>query len=198
MRTSRFTLRQGRAHERGFVLVTGLVLLITLLILGASLVLSTASEEKIQRNQRDKDIAFSAAEAAMRDAELHISGAYQWPYKRLSPFAFKSDCHDGLCDSTVAQTFQPVDQLDFFDGTGTGDNSVVIGSVTGSPTLKHVSAQPRYMIELVCGQAYGEAPDSKVPQCNQFFFRITVQATGRLSTTRAVIQEIYRDPNVFG
>jgi type IV pilus assembly protein PilX len=196
-----FTVRRRRASEGGFVLVTGLVLLITLLLLGASLVLSTSSEEKIQRNQRDKDVAFAAATAALRDAELHLSGAYQYRYKRWKTNSFTADCSAGWCDSTVAQSFQPVDKLDFFSGSGAGANSIAIGTVTGSPGVSHVSAQPRYMIELVCATITGERPDNgngKVAQCDpNFAFRITAQATGRLSTTRVVLQEIYRDPNVF-
>ncbi|MBK4738077.1 pilus assembly PilX family protein [Noviherbaspirillum pedocola] len=176
--------------QRGVALITALVFLLVLTMVGLSLANSTMSEEKVSRNARDLDIAFAAAEAALRDAELQITGAWQWPYKPVDPLDFTLSCTNGLCDATSAQqqTFQPVDALDFY-GSGTGAASIVIGAVTGSPQISGVRSawQPRYMIEMVC-TTFGSLTGGS---CNKAF-RITAQGRGRLPNSRVVLQEVYR------
>lgn len=174
--------------ERGFVLISALLFMIVLTIIVISIAGTTSVEERVARNFRDRDIAFSAAEAALRDAELHLTGSWQWPYAPVDINAFNSSCTGGLCDSLTAQSWQPVDGLDFFSASGSGANSVRIGAVTGSPAIAGIvtANQPRYMIETLCSQL-GSATAAT---CNRVY-RITAQARGRLDNTRVVLQEIY-------
>jgi type IV pilus assembly protein PilX len=174
--------------QRGFVLVASLMFLIIVTLIGVGMSGTTSNEEKVARNFRDRDIAFAAAEAAMRDAELHLTGAWRWPYTPLNINIFDSSCTAGLCDSMVTQSWQPVDNLDFYGSTSPGSSSVRIGSITGSPVVKGLPTadQPRYMIETVC-TVLGSVTSAT---CNRVY-RITAQARGRLSNTRVVLQEIY-------
>jgi len=55
---------------QGVVLIFSLVFLLVLTMLGVSVVGTTTSEEKMSRNFRDSLVAQSAAEAALRDAEI--------------------------------------------------------------------------------------------------------------------------------
>lgn len=172
--------------QQGFALVAALIFMVLMSFIALGLSSMTSSEEKMARNFRDQDIAFAAAEAALRDAELHLTGAWRWPYSPVSINAFNATCAGGLCDSMVAQAWQPVDAIDFFGSTAQATNSVVIGTVTGSPTLPQLVAQPRYLIEAV-PTALGSL--TAVPQNR--VFRITAQARGRFGNTRVVLQEIY-------
>jgi Tfp pilus assembly protein PilX len=79
-------------RQHGVALITSLIFLVILTMLGLSVVNSTTAEEKMSRNTRDADVAFAAAEAALRDAELHITGAYQWPYNGLKSTDFDTAC----------------------------------------------------------------------------------------------------------
>jgi type IV pilus assembly protein PilX len=175
--------------QRGVALITALIFLIVLSLLGVSVVSSTSSEEKIARNARDYDIAFSAAEAAIRDAEMHIEGSWKWPSVFIDVLEFNDACTNGLCESRAPKTFaQAVDELDFFGAAAPGSNSVELGTVTGSPEIPDVANQPRYMIEMVCdatGHMNGQG-------CPKVVFRITAQGSGRLPNTRAVLQTVYR------
>lgn len=165
-----------RQDQQGFVLLTALAFMIVLTVILLSTVNVSSSDEKIARNSRDKDIAFAAAEAALRDAEIYISGSYQFPYApNASPAQYQN------------QLVTP-EQSDFFN---TSDASYQytrsIGNVTLSPQIKGVNAQPRYLIDIV--QYNGSA-------CNNstFLFRITAQAEGRSADTRAALQEFYCPP----
>ena len=179
-------VRTHARTQRGVMLITALVFLVLLTLLGLAVSRNTTTEEKLARNFRDYDLAFSAAEAALRDAELRINGYYANPASPVSPYGFNSTCSNGLCDATVAQ---PVYSLDFFGGTAPGSNSVALGTITGSPTLTGLTTQPRYLIETVCRTVPGEALSS--PSGCQTIYRITAQGRGRFGSAVVTLQSTY-------
>jgi len=193
-----------RQNQQGFVLLTSLAFLVILTIIVLSTVNVSTSDEKIARNSRDKDIAFAAAEAAMRDAEMYLSGSYVYPYTPVNhppPLAasvasyFLPTCPTALCDLRSTVLTVPIDQLDFINGdtrdSGIAANSVPIGgplgATTGSPIIAGVYAQPRYLIEVI--NNYNLSSSSTIA------FRITAQAVGRSSNTRVTLQELYMPSN---
>lgn len=178
-------IRQA-AGSRGFVLIAALIFMILMTLIGLSVANSTTVEERMARNFRDQDVAFSAAEAALRDAKLHLSGAWQWPYAPVSLTAFAADCTNGLCESIyTSRAAQPIDTVDFYGATAPGANSRIFGAVTSTTAISGVAAQPRYMIEVVCTNKLTDPPCDMV-------YRVTAQAQGRFASTRVVLQEIYR------
>jgi type IV pilus assembly protein PilX len=68
-------LRIGAREQRGFSLIVSLMMLIVIIILGISGSQMSVNEERGARNNRDRQIAFQAAEAALKDAEYEIYGA---------------------------------------------------------------------------------------------------------------------------
>ncbi len=58
--------------ERGFSLIVALMMLIVIIILGVSGSQMAINEERGARNDRDRQLAFQAAEAALKDAETEI------------------------------------------------------------------------------------------------------------------------------
>ena len=62
-------------RQTGAVLVISLVFLVVLTMLGLGMFFSTNSEEKMARNFRDKEIALQAAEAALNEAKMLITGS---------------------------------------------------------------------------------------------------------------------------
>jgi len=174
-------------RQQGFVLLTALVFMIVLTVILLSTVNISTSDEKIARNSRDKDVAFAAAEAAMRDAELYISGSYLFPYTpNNNPSAYQS--------ALLAPELS-----DFFNtGNANYPYTCAIGAngpgctpannnITRAPQISGVNAQPRYLIDIV--KYNGTA-------CNNtsYLFRITVQGEGRSADTRVTLQEFYCPP----
>jgi type IV pilus assembly protein PilX len=59
-------------RDAGFSLIVSLMMLIVIIILGVSGAQMSINEERGARNDRDRQIAFQAAEAALKDAEYEI------------------------------------------------------------------------------------------------------------------------------
>lgn len=62
----------GRRSATGFALVTALMFLTVLTILGLSSMQGSVQQERMAGNQRDRNVAFQAAELALRDAERDL------------------------------------------------------------------------------------------------------------------------------
>ncbi len=95
-------------HQAGVVLVIGLIILLVLTLIGVSGMQNTSLEEKMAGNLRDRNLAFQAAEAAMRDAEADIRNTAKTALPRIQGVSdFTLDCgastattdDDGLCYS---------------------------------------------------------------------------------------------------
>ncbi len=152
------------------------------------------------RNFRDNDLAFQAAEAAMRDAEIRIAGSYKFPATPLNLLDFDSVCTNGLCDPTAAAcpsadaTCVPGvnDRVDRrFDIAGSA-KSIELGTLVDAgsnqtPQVSGVADQPRYMVEALPTQFPGESASGPP----KVLFRVTALGFGRSDTTRVLLQETF-------
>lgn len=175
-----------KQKQQGYTLVLALGFMVFLTLIVLSMVNITNSDEKIARNSRDKDIAFAAAEAAMRDAEMYLTGSYQFPYTPVLDIDFSDQCTNALCDFREAASPPNIAQRNFYNpGDTIGNKSMRIGTVTLSPTVTGLPAanQPRYLIETV----WRNDPGKSYP----FEYRITVQSRGISPDTMVVLQELY-------
>jgi type IV pilus assembly protein PilX len=59
-------------QQTGAVLIIGLFILVVITLIGISAIQTTTLEEKMTGNMRDHDLAFQAAESALRDAEINL------------------------------------------------------------------------------------------------------------------------------
>lgn len=180
-------------RERGVTLVIALIFMVALTLLGVGMVRSTTSDERMGANTRDYDIAFAAAEAAMRDAEIRIDGTYLAPKAMLGINNYPtsgSTCGTGtgtasqigICQSDTNNTplVKPLGTAyDLEDLT----HAAVIGTLTGTATLPAVAAQPRYYIESIqVSTSTGSSPNG---------YRITSKGYGVRSSTQVILQEVY-------
>ena len=183
-------------QQRGVVLVFSLVFLLILTMLGVSVVGTTTSEEKMSRNFRDSLVALDAAEAALRDAEIRLTGYYTDPPTRLNGI-FDENCTNGLCNQTVTlSASQPIyavytmtsSPAVALGGNVCGGNTHVVGAVTGSPLILiggvTNAVQPCYLIEELPSAMPGESA-SLVSS----YYRITSVGWGRSPSTQVTLQE---------
>lgn len=180
------------SKQRGAALIIALIFMAVLTMLGLTVVGSTSDEEKIARNFRDMDIAFAATEAAVRDAEIRITGRYANPATPVSPFDFNSTCSSGLCDESLPKA---ADTYDFFGSTAPGSNSMTLGgsssvtqSLTTSPAIQGVAVKPRYLVESICSAIPGESATTITCQT---VYRITAKGKGLSGNTAVVLQELF-------
>jgi type IV pilus assembly protein PilX len=193
--------------QSGAVLIISLIMLLLLTLIGASSMQTSSLEEKMAGNLRDRNLAFQAAESALRDAEQDIHGIGTTP--RNPPISGISDFYhncnmdslantydDGLCDRkwtlpssyagtsinwptfTNAATTYPALAVDMTTTPSDG-KSVAYGRFTGAAPITGLSAQPRYIIEGYRGNA-------------NTYYRITARAQGASANTVVWLQAVYK------
>ena len=160
-RSRRSIARSGRlvlsSGERGFSLIVSLMMLIVIIILGVSASQMAINEERGARNDRDRQLAFQAAEAALKDAEQEIygtsaplctlagqqgrgrmrAGTYTC-FNESNYFGYALGCstppNAGLCTNNPAlPAYLDSVNVNFYkDATGLGNNhTVAYGTYTG-------------------------------------------------------------------
>jgi len=166
-------------QQRGAVLVVGLLLLVILTVLSTAATQSTVLQERMAGNDRDRNLAFQAAEAALRDAEAYI----QSEVAPFSPFQANSFTtggdQKGLYDSKASPGSFSLSS-DLLDTNKTR----AFGEGTGVDPLIKVPAQPRYLIELLATSCLGNHDSA--------LLRITVRAQGANPNTVVTLQSLYR------
>lgn len=198
----RFERVRATAHLRqhGAVLVTALFLMLAVLMIGVSAARTALNAEKSARHERDRHIAFNAAQAALLDAERDIEGGADPASARAGLFApassagFADGCGQGaasvnlgLCLPALASAAAVWQSLDL---AGAPARTVPYGRFSGAamPVAGGIlpARLPRYIIELI--PLAGAAPaDGAV-------YRITAIGFGSRETTRVVLQSYYRKP----
>lgn len=206
MNSERIRRRQslgGCGRQQGVVLFVALVFLVMLTVIGISLFGTTTGEEKMARNYRDYNLAFQAAESALRDAEIRITG--YWVYGvnpsgtplPLEPLVFTANCTNGLCNQAATQPVYTTYSMTAAPSVGLGDcpgscDGKGNGTGTGSPTIASpalTASQPRYLIEAVPwsppGSSLSDAGGGGTA------YRITARGAGRAATTQVLLQEVF-------
>jgi type IV pilus assembly protein PilX len=186
-----------RACQTGMSLFPALMFLLVLAVLGVSAMNSSLMQEKMVSNTKDQNLAFQAAEAALRDAEADVArNTAVW-----TPTSFTFSCAAGLC--TPPSTWPTPSSSDIskvIDWTNSGLTRTY-GSQTAAPPLPDVAAQPEYVIERIPPPpGLPVAPGSSIgmgcgASCASlgggFSYRVTVLATGARPETRVVLQSTY-------
>ena len=179
-----------RCADRGFSLVTILVMMVVLVSLALAGMNSSLVQERMAGNARDRNIALQAAEAALRDAEADIEA------NLTTTSAFVAACTGGLClppsMTSVSPTSQPLWQT--IDWSATANQSRAYGSVTAATALPGVSSQPRYLIEQLPPLAPASGTSANLASAVDdapMAFRITARGVGLRASTAVVLQATY-------
>jgi type IV pilus assembly protein PilX len=170
--------------QRGASLVIALMFLVVLTILGLVAVRSSTVQERMAGNDRDRAVAFEAAEAALRDAERDI----QVNLSSASPF--DNACTSGLCrPSTVAAP-----NWNSISWTGATSRIYGVNSGVGAFPLA-VSNPPRYIIELLPDVPSGSGntlnANARSSTRGGTAYRITARGWGRRPGTSVMLQSVY-------
>ena len=191
------------AHKhRGFSLITTLILLVVVTILGVGAAQMVLQSEKSTRYERDSQIAFQAAEAALLDAEFDIRGPNTSANQRVASFVtgsavgFVDGCgtgstQRGLCAPSAAGQ-KPVWYQVNFQNESSSAQTVKFGEFTGRSLSTGTSGirpeiSPRYIIEVIPDPTPGSNATTKPT-----LYRVTAMGFGPRKSTQAVAQMIFR------
>jgi len=186
-------MRPAPGRQHGITLLVTLLLLLGVLILGATAANMALVGERAARADRDRHLAFQAAEEAVMDAERDIDGksgpaARQAAFAGAAPDAFASGCGSGdlagLCASPdgAAPAWQ---RVDIADGAAHGQFTGA-AMETGQGVLP--LRRPRYIVERLRYRAPGAAADEEAA----YYYRVTVVGFGAREGTEVVLQTAYR------
>lgn len=197
--------------ERGIVLVVALLMLIAVLLVGASAARLALQGERAARAERDRQIAFQAAEDGLLDAERDIAAVASSPSSSPSPSP----------SSARAAMFAAGSALGFDDGCGTGNDGANLGlcrhaAAPAAPVWQTVDLandgahsveygqysgaamqtgqgflpfkRPRYIIERMACHQPGEEASAPPTYC----YRVTAVGFGARPATQVVLQSVYR------
>ncbi len=167
-----------QARQQGATLIVSLLMLIVLTLLGITAMSSSGLEEKMAGNSRDLNLAFQAAEAALKDGEEFLrSGivsttAFDGSYAGLYPPPSGSNPPPDVYDPTVWSTAK-----------------------TYSGSIDQINQQPKYIIELMGNigsediniNGYGESSGTGAVNT----FRITARGTGGSDNSAVLLQSYY-------
>lgn len=189
--------------NRGFSLITTLILLVIVTLLGIGASQMVLLSERSTRFDRDQQIAFQAAEAALIDAEFDIRGPNPSINQRVAMFTGTPDdkvnfvlgCGTGtslgLCSDTLINNKPVWYGVEFTDASA-GAKTIKFGEFTGrtlstGTTGVRPEMLPRYIIEAIDDKTPGSS--SSTPK---ILYRVTAMGFGPRKETQAVVQMIFR------
>lgn len=194
--------RPGRSgRQTGASLIIVLLLLVIVSILGVGAAQIATMGERSARNDRDMQVAWQSAEAALMDAEFDIHGPAASSRRAVftdmaNTNAFVSGCGSsgsskGLCalETTGKPAWLTVD----FTAT-TGARTAAYGEFTGRSFPSGVSGiqpakAPRYVIEPIEDPSNRDASGGSA----RYIYRVTAMGFGPRADIQGVAQIIYRD-----
>lgn len=170
-----------RRAEQGVVLIIALFILLAITLMATVSMQSLGLGERMAGNFKERQAAFQAAEAALRDGEAAVLSSFT----TLQMGDFSPTCGSGLCrsalaDASVTRGFTEA------DWSSTSTKTWAFGATTGATSLSSVTTQPRYAVEL---RGITDFMKSSKP-CTAIFL-ITAQATGGNNST-VTLQSTYR------
>lgn len=159
-------------YSQGATLATSLVLLLLLTMIGSAAMQTSAIEERMYNNIRDKEHSFHASESALKEAEDWIIGQTVV----IDPVP---TCSSQPCVKEYDSTIYYEDQ----DSTWWGSNSAAFSG----GTLSNIKTPPRYIIEY-----HRFVPDTitigKGGTSGTYYYRITTRGTGATDDAVSVLQ----------
>lgn len=163
-------------QQRGMTLIVALIFLAMLALLGATAAQNSVLEERMAGNTRDRDLAFQAAEAALRDAE-----------SLAKAFLILNMGSAGLVDaSSCAVPNVPPCYLSHGNDAAYWTNTFVWDTTNArhpTQSLNQVTAQPLYIVEKMPDAAAGVET-----------YRATARGVGKSASAVVIVQSVFNKP----
>ena len=176
--------------QQGAVLIVSLLLLLVTTMLGITSMSTAVMEEKMVSNDRQKQLAFQAAESGLRFAETWLTANITGITSFINTFnavTNPSELYwDIQPDNDIVE--KPVNFDIYNPGLWTNGNSAQT-----TQTLYGSQPSPRYIIEFMGRDSQPEVNEED-SSAGRFAFRITSMGTGTDQTTTQVLQSTFRMP----
>ena len=159
-------------HSQGATLATSLVLLLLLTLLGTAAMQTSAIEEKMYNNIRDKEHSFHASESALEEAE-------DWLIAKIV-------IEEPVPSCTTQPCIIDYDSTTYYEAQDSGWWAANSAGFSGG-TLSNIKTQPRYIVGF-----HRFVPDTitigKGGTDGTYFYQITTRGTGATDIGVSVLQ----------
>jgi len=204
----------GRGKQSGTALIVSLIILAVVTLLGVTSMKSSNTDLKLAASQRDRGVAFEAAEAALVIVESNLANSPPSREKLFSTCSgsgcYNETCNDGLCfagnylatdteiDCQVADSSER--RVDFWS-----DATLKVWETEGrykTVKIDNLKTDVKYIVEFLCfvprdaDTPFDEA-DSLTWNNGAPLFRITALAQGNGGRASVALQSTYKVLNGF-
>jgi type IV pilus assembly protein PilX len=175
----------SKNSEKGITLIMVLIFMVTLSLVAAVGMRGVITGDKVVANERDRTLAFQAAESAGREAVALITTNTHTPnYATIGGKTQGGNAEFWRTTSTLTKatgcTPAPGERFNWeADGTGCATESAVDYDNT---------AKPRYFIEIM-------NPDKTNPAVTNCWYRVTSRATGKTRESEVILQLMFAIPH---
>lgn len=189
-------------RQSGSVLLISLIMLLILTVIGIASISGVSMTQKMANSQKDYDLAFEMAEAALVEGEAWVDtydSAFQKEHLQSScsgTKCWKSDCSNGQCFNgtyplafgTLCEVDPPstdVWEVENYWNTKAKEYSVAVAAVS----------KPKYLIEFMCYTPKNPAAVATTPPDYGDWvriYRVTALGYGTSPDTRVMLQSTYR------
>jgi len=161
-------------RQNGSVLLVSLIILLVISLLAVGGMQGTIMQERMSSNLHDRELAFQAAEAALRDAEDRLINN--------PPDTIPND--DGLFD---------INHSDIPDWLSASADADPVDAIEYSGAIDGVARLPQYYIERIGVTPPGTETEAGTPLPPVSFYRVTARGFGGTEQSVVVIRSVYRN-----
>ncbi|HEX5339300.1 MAG TPA: pilus assembly protein [Gammaproteobacteria bacterium] len=170
------------SRQQGVVLVVALILLLVLTLLGLASIQGTSLQEKMAGNQRQHQLAFEAAEAALRQGEISLAGLATLPSFDGSVLGYYENSTD--TSGTALPTGGDWQSWDWSKAITYGGTLSIGGGSASS--AKYYIEQFRY------SSSAGQSLDASAPIPGAQLYAITAQGKSPDGKSIVILQSTYK------
>ena len=187
-------------HQKGAVLIVSLVMLIIMTLLGISGMNNTVMQERMAGNQRNSTLAFQAAEAALRAAEIAIDTTWGSDFPDGTNDGSTANNNHGvyLLNSTVLDPDLTNETEWWAERTGAANNTFWANNGTDAYTANTLEFQngqflgmPQYIIEKIGYLPLGTCITCGAQCYCEHHYQITARGTGAAGQSESYLRSIY-------
>jgi type IV pilus assembly protein PilX len=166
--------------QSGAVLPISLIMVLLLTMIGITGMQTTSLEEKMAGNSRERNLAFQAAESALREGESFLTAASLPTFTAAGTNGLYSTSSTAISENTLKTS-----------DTFWSSNTTTV-RVTNADVTEHVAAAPRYVIQqLAFSEGGGQSLDAGVHQENEMY-QVTARGVGGNTTAVVIVQSTYK------
>jgi type IV pilus assembly protein PilX len=166
------------AQQKGAVLIVSIIILLVITLISVTAMQTTCLEEKMAGNMRNKNLAFQAAEAALRAGEDYLSGA------TLGSFNGTNGLYQ---PSTGLQ--QRWEDIDWHSSSSVR----AYNKTTDGGDLNDLASMPTYIIEELSVEETGGSLEAGTPKEGKLY-RVTSRGVGGTANAMVMLQSVFRKP----